>query len=107
MKVRWTKGRNSGIGVVFWLGENKFGPGVRIAGGKSGLLGAGGILGRRIGVARKAREIEQTDIKALVVDAVQDHVQAGAVGAADAVFRDVTDARATVRQRSRHGDVRD
>ena len=28
-KVRWTKGRHAGTGVVFWLGKNKFGDGMR------------------------------------------------------------------------------
>jgi hypothetical protein len=28
-KVRWSKGRHSGTGVVFWLGPNKFGEGMR------------------------------------------------------------------------------
>ena len=28
-QVRWTKGRNTGTGVVFWIGKNKFGDGMR------------------------------------------------------------------------------
>ena len=28
-KVRWSKGRQSGTGTVFWLGQNKFGEGMR------------------------------------------------------------------------------
>ena len=65
--------------------------------------GARGILRRRVGIARKAGEIEQADIEAMIVDAVEDRDLAGAVGAADAVFRGVTDALAAVRKRSRHG----
>nr|MBA3500747.1 hypothetical protein [Deltaproteobacteria bacterium] len=28
-KVQWSKGRHSGTGTVFWLGQNKFGEGMR------------------------------------------------------------------------------
>ena len=28
-KVRWSKGRNQGTGVLFWIGKNKFGDGMR------------------------------------------------------------------------------
>jgi len=29
-KVRWTRGRNTGTGVAFWIGKNKFGDGMRV-----------------------------------------------------------------------------
>jgi hypothetical protein len=29
VKVRWSKGRHSGTGTVFWIGQNKFGDGMR------------------------------------------------------------------------------
>ena len=64
---------------------------------------AGGILRGRVGIARVAREIEQADIEAVVVDAVDDRGQAFAVGAGDAVFRRVADALAAVGQRAGEG----
>jgi hypothetical protein len=29
-QVRWAKGRHSGTGAVFWIGQNKFGDGMRV-----------------------------------------------------------------------------
>ena len=66
--------------------------------------GVGGIrrLGRHVVIRGPAGEIENAEIKPLLVDAVHDYVVAERIGAGKAVLRGVFDARATVLKRPRH-----